>query len=62
MKLKGVTTPMKALNEYFVMVVFTLLLNTVHVFAIFVFTIFDVIFEQRDMVVKGKVCYKRDGR
>ena len=54
---------MKALDEYFVMVVFTLLLNRVHVFAIFVFTIFVVvIFEQRDMVVKGKVCYKRDGR
>ena len=62
MKLKG-DSQMKALDEYFVMVVFTLLLNRVHVFAIFVFTIFVVvIFEQRDMVVKGKVCYKRDGK
>ena len=31
----GMTTQMKALNEYFLMVVFTLLLNRVHVFAIF---------------------------
>ena len=31
MKLKGVTTQMKALHEYFLMVVFTLLLNRVHV-------------------------------
>ena len=30
---KGVTTQMKALDEYFLMVVFTLLLNRVHVFA-----------------------------
>ena len=29
MKPKGVTTQMKALDEYFLMVVFTLLLNTV---------------------------------
>ena len=34
-KSKGVTTQIKALNEHFVMVVFTLLLNTVHVFANF---------------------------
>ena len=33
MKPKGVTTQMKALNESFLMVVFTLLLNRVHVFA-----------------------------
>ena len=31
------TTQMKALAEYFPMVVFTLLLNRVHVFAIFMF-------------------------
>ena len=37
MKPKGVTTQMKALTEYFLMVVFTLLLNRVHVFAIFMF-------------------------
>ena len=33
MKSEGVTTQMKALHEYFLMVVFTLFLNTVHVFA-----------------------------
>ena len=33
MKPKGVTTQMKALVEYFLMVVFKLLLNKVHVFA-----------------------------
>ena len=37
MKPKVVTTQMKALNEYILMVVFTLLLNKVHVFANFVF-------------------------
>ena len=35
-KSKGVTTQMKVLDEYFLMVVFTLLLNRVHVFANFV--------------------------
>ena len=30
---------MKALDEYFLMVVFTLLLNTVHVFSIFMFNL-----------------------
>ena len=34
MKPEGVTTQMKALDEYFVMVVFTLLLNKVHIFSI----------------------------
>ena len=38
MKSKGVTTQMKALNEHFLMVVFTLLLNRVHVFANFIQT------------------------
>ena len=33
MKPKGVTTRMKALNEHFLMVVFTLLQSRVHVFA-----------------------------
>ena len=33
MQSKGVTTRIKALNEYFLMVVFTLLLNRGHVFA-----------------------------
>ena len=33
MKSKGVTIQMKALFEYFLMVVFTLLLDTVHVLA-----------------------------
>ena len=36
MKPKGVTTRMKALDEYFLMVVLTLLLNRVHVFANFI--------------------------
>ena len=36
-KPKGVTTQMKALDEYFLMVVLTLLLNRVHVFAVFMF-------------------------
>ena len=39
MKPKGVTTQMKALDEYFLMVVFTLLLNRVHVFANFMFNL-----------------------
>ena len=39
MKPKGVTTQMKALDEYFLMVVFTLLLNRLHVFAIFMFNL-----------------------
>ena len=39
MKSKGMTTQMKALDECFLMVVFTLLLNRVHVFAIFVFSL-----------------------
>ena len=36
MKPEGVTTQMKALDEYFLLVVFMLLLNRVHVFANFV--------------------------
>ena len=48
MKPKGVTTQMKALDEYFLMVVFTLLLNRIHVFCQFY-----VSFEQRNMTVKG---------
>ena len=39
MKSKGVSTQMKALDEYFLMVVFTLLLNKVHVFANFMFNL-----------------------
>ena len=39
MKPKGVTTQMKALDEYFSMVVVTLLLNRVHVFANFMFNL-----------------------
>ena len=38
-KPKGVSTQMKALDEHFLMVVFTLLLNTVHVLAIFMFNL-----------------------
>ena len=39
MKSKGVTTQMKALDEYFLIVVFTYLLNTVHGFANFEFNL-----------------------
>ena len=39
MKPKGVTTQMKALDEDFLMVVFALLLNRLHVFAIFMFNL-----------------------
>ena len=39
MKPKGVTTQMKALDEYFLMVVFTLFLHKLHVFAIFMFNL-----------------------
>ena len=38
-KFKVVATEMKALNEYFVMVVFTLLLNRLHIFSIFMFNL-----------------------
>ena len=48
MKPKVVTTQMKTLDEYFLMVVFTLLLNRAHVFGKF-----HVSFEQRNMAVKG---------
>ena len=37
MKSKGVTTQMKSLDEYFLMVVFMLLLSRVHDFANFMF-------------------------
>ena len=36
---KGVTTQMKALDEYFLMVAFRLLLNRLHVFVIFMFNL-----------------------
>ena len=39
MKSKGVTTQMKALDEYFLMVVFMLLLNRVHGFVNFSFNL-----------------------
>ena len=39
MKPKCVTTQMKALDEYFLMVVFTLLLSRGHVLAIFMFNL-----------------------
>ena len=38
-KSKGVTAQMKALDEFFLLVVFTLLLNGVRVFAIFMFNL-----------------------
>ena len=37
MEPKGVTIQMKALNEFFLMVVLTLLLNKIHVFVNFLF-------------------------
>ena len=48
MKSKGVTTQMEALNEYFLMSVFTLLLNGVHVFANFMFNL-----NREPMAMKG---------
>ena len=39
MKPKGVTIQMKALDEYFLMMVFTLLHSRLHVFAIFIFNL-----------------------
>ena len=39
MKPKGVTTQMKALDEYILMVVFMLLLNRIHDFVILVFNL-----------------------
>ena len=39
MKPKGVTTQMKALDEHFLMMVFTLLVNRIHVFTIFMFNL-----------------------
>ena len=39
MKPKGVTTQMKALDEHFLMVVFMLLLNRVHILANFMFNL-----------------------
>ena len=48
MKSKGVTTQIKALDEYFLMVVFTLLLNNVDVLANFMFNLQS----QRNMPVK----------
>ena len=42
MKPKGVTTQMKALGEYFLLVVLTLLQNRVHVFLVCFFAIFFV--------------------
>ena len=40
---------MKALDEYFLMVVFTLLLNKLHVFAIYIFS-----FERKNMAAQTK--------
>ena len=49
-KPKGVTTQVKALNEDFLMMLFTLLLNRVHIFAIFFFS-----FEQRNKAVNSLI-------
>ena len=50
MKAKGVTTQTKALKEYFLIVVFPLSLNRVHVFANFMFTM-----NRETMAVKGLI-------
>ena len=50
----GVTTRMKALNEYFLMVVFTLLLNRLHVFVIFKFIF--ILRQQQYHTVNHTVC------
>ena len=39
MKSQGVTTQMKALDDYFLMVIFTLLLDRLHVFTVFMFNL-----------------------
>ena len=62
MKIEGVTTQMKALDEHSLMAVFPLLLNRVHVFANFMFNLdrnmavkrlnFPVLFSRNTMTVK----------
>ena len=42
---------MKALDKYFVMVMFSLLLNRIHIFAILICNLY-VKFEQRNIAVK----------
>ena len=44
---KGVTTQMKALDEYLLMVVFMLFMHKLHVFVIFMFNL------DKNMAVKG---------
>ena len=47
MKPKGVTTQIKVLDEFFLMVVFMLLLNGVSVFANFMFSLDREIWQQK---------------
>ena len=49
MQFEGVTTQMKALNEYFLMVAFALLLDRIHVFANFIFNL------DRETIIFSKV-------
>ena len=58
MKPKGVTTQMKALDEYFWMVVFTLLLNRVHDFANSVFHLNRATWQWKG-TSKGNLNYER---
>ena len=50
-ELSNKTTQMKALGEYFLMVVFTLLLNRVHVFAIFMFNLNTEPWQWKDQIL-----------
>ena len=51
-KPKGVTAQMKALSEYFLLVVFTLLLNRLHVFANFIFNLDRETCQGKRLIVK----------
>ena len=53
-KPKGVTTQMKALDGYFLMAVFTLLQNRVHVFAIFMFNLKREKFAMKGLSIKNR--------
>ena len=59
-KSKGVTTQMKALDEYFLMVVFTLLLDRVHVFTIFLCLIWTEKHgnERVNVHMHSSICYQ----
>ena len=66
MESKGVTTQMKALDGYFLMVFFTLLLNRVHVFAIFNLVSTETIGSERvkgtHWMYKGSLEHRKENR